>query len=96
MDNSFFFFKFLEEFFLLNSNIQFLFCVFIKHKNKKERNKHKNQTYYFFDDMINIKRFDSDLLKIDKKSCIYQFITLMFITLDISQRKFLSMWVFMV
>ena len=28
----------------------------------------KNRTYYFFDDMINIKDFDPDLLKIDKKS----------------------------
>ena len=28
----------------------------------------KNQTYYFFDDMINIEDFDSNLLKIDKKS----------------------------
>ena len=28
----------------------------------------KNQTYYFFNDMINIKDFDSNLLKIDKKS----------------------------
>ena len=28
----------------------------------------KNQTYYFFDDIINIKSFDSNLLKIDKKS----------------------------
>ena len=28
----------------------------------------KNQTYYFFNDMINIKDFDSSLLKIDKKS----------------------------
>ena len=28
----------------------------------------KNGTYYFFDDMINIKEFDSNLLKIDKKS----------------------------
>ena len=28
----------------------------------------KNRTYYFFDDMINIKDFDSNLLKIDKKS----------------------------
>ena len=27
----------------------------------------KNRTYYFFDDMINIKNFDSNLLKIDKK-----------------------------
>ena len=28
----------------------------------------KNRTYYFFNDMINIKNFDSNLLKIDKKS----------------------------
>ena len=27
----------------------------------------KNGTYYFFNDMINIKNFDSNLLKIDKK-----------------------------
>ena len=28
----------------------------------------KNRTYYSFNDMINIKNFDSTLLKIDKKS----------------------------
>ena len=28
----------------------------------------KNRTYYFFNDIINIKSFDSKLLKIDKKS----------------------------
>ena len=28
----------------------------------------KNRTYCFFNDMINIKDFDSSLLKIDKKS----------------------------
>ena len=28
----------------------------------------KNRTYYFFNDMINIKNFDSNLLKIEKKS----------------------------
>ena len=28
----------------------------------------KNWTYYFYNDMIDIKKFDSDLLKIDKKS----------------------------
>ena len=27
----------------------------------------KNQTYYFFDDMIDIRNFQSSLLKIDKK-----------------------------
>ena len=29
----------------------------------------KNRTYYFYSDMINIKKFDSNLLKINKKSC---------------------------
>ena len=29
----------------------------------------KNRTYYFFNDMINIKDFDPSLIKIDKKSC---------------------------
>ena len=28
----------------------------------------KSQTYYFFNDMINIEVFDSNLLKIDKSS----------------------------
>ena len=28
----------------------------------------KNRTYYFYNDMINITKFDSNLLKIDKKS----------------------------
>ena len=28
----------------------------------------KNQTYYFYNDMVNIKKVDSNLLKIDKKS----------------------------
>ena len=27
----------------------------------------KNRTYYFYNDMISIKKFDSNLLKIDKK-----------------------------
>ena len=31
----------------------------------------KHRTYYFFNDMINIKNFDSNLLKIDKKSYKY-------------------------
>ena len=28
----------------------------------------KNRTYHFYDDMVNIKDFDSHLLKIDKRS----------------------------
>ena len=28
----------------------------------------KNRTYYFYNDIINLKNFDSKLLKIDKKS----------------------------
>ena len=35
-------------------------------RNVKEINS-KNRTYYYFDDMINIKEFDSNLLKIDEK-----------------------------
>ena len=31
----------------------------------------KNQTYYFFDDMIDIRNFQSNLLKTDKKPDIY-------------------------
>ena len=31
----------------------------------------KNRTYYFFSGMIDIKNFESNLLKIDKKSCKY-------------------------
>ena len=40
-----------------------------------------NRTYYFFDDMINIKDFDPSLLKIDKSHTR----TLVFTILDISQ-----------
>ena len=29
----------------------------------------KNQTYHFFHDMINVKNFDLNLSKIDKKPC---------------------------
>ena len=36
-------------------------------ENIKETNI-KNRAYYFFDDMINIRDFDPNLLKIDKKS----------------------------
>ena len=39
----------------------------------------KNQTYNFFNDMINIKDFDSNLLKMEKKW------TKTFITLDTSR-----------
>ena len=31
----------------------------------------KNQTYYFYNDIINIENFDAGLLKIDKKSYRY-------------------------
>ena len=36
-----------------------------------KQNNMKNQTCYFFNDKINIKDFDSSLLKIDKKSYRY-------------------------
>ena len=43
----------------------------------------KNRTYYFYNDMTNIKNFDARLLKIDKKS----FKKLAFTTLGILQLK---------
>ena len=42
----------------------------------------KNRTYCFFDDIINLKNFDSSLLKVDKKSykntdiCYIRYITI--------------------
>ena len=51
----------------------------------------KNRTYYFFNDMGNIKDFDSSLLKIDKKSKKI----LVFTTLDTLQlKKFMIMKIF--
>ena len=42
---------------------------FIKHINGKVKQINiKNRTYYLYNDMINIKDFDAELLKIDKKS----------------------------
>ena len=35
---------------------------------KSQRYKHKNHLYYFFDDFIDIKNFDSTNFKIDEKS----------------------------
>ena len=43
----------------------------------------KSRTYYFYDDMVNIKDFDPNLQKLDKKS----FKTLVFITLDTLQKN---------
>ena len=37
----------------------------------------KNRTYYFYDDMINIKDFESNLLKIDKK--LFKYIAIYYI-----------------
>ena len=44
----------------------------------------KNQTYYFYNHIIELENFDSSLLKIDKKSHIK---TLVFTILDILQLK---------
>ena len=35
---------------------------------KKKKKKKKIRTYYFLNDMINIKNFNSNILKVDKKS----------------------------
>ena len=53
----------------------------------------KNRTYYFYNDMIDINKFDSDLLKIDKNHIK----TLVFTTLDILQlKKLMIMKIFIV
>ena len=50
----------------------------------------KNRTYYFYNDMINIKKYDSNLLKIDKKSLVFR-------TLNILQlKKLMIMKIFVV
>ena len=43
----------------------------------------KHQTYYFYNDIIDIETFDVNLLKIDKKSTK----TLISLILDMSQKK---------
>ena len=43
----------------------------------------KHQTYYFYNDIIDIETFDVNLLKIDKKTK-----TLISLILDMSQKKF--------
>ena len=54
------------------TSIYFLLALkqkFIIHINEKyQRNKFKNRTYYFFNDMINNEDFNPNLLKIDKNS----------------------------
>ena len=53
----------------------------------------KYRNYYFYNDMIDIKKFDSDLLKIEKKHIK----TLVFTTLDILQlKKLMIMKIFIV
>ena len=49
----------------------------------KKSNKQTSKTYYFFNDMINIKDFDSSLLKLDKS----RLKRLLFITLDTLQKN---------
>ena len=39
----------------------------IKKSKKSNKNRIKNRTYYYFNDIFNIKDFQSNLLRIDKK-----------------------------
>ena len=48
----------------------------------KQRNI-KNQTYYFYNDIINLDEFDGSKIKVDKKTLM----TLIFIILDMNIRK---------
>ena len=43
----------------------------------------KNQTYYFYNDIIDIKMFDSNMLKLDKKS---------YKNLDIYNSGYVTVW----
>ena len=47
----------------------------------------KNRTYYFYNDIIDIETFDSNMLKLDKKS----YKILIFTILDMLQLKILVM-----
>ena len=53
----------------------------------------ENRTYYFYNDMINIKDFDARLLKIDKKS--YQNIGIYNIEYT-TKKKLMTMKIFIV
>ena len=44
-------------------------CCIMKMSNKVKDVDIKDCTYYFFNDIINIKNFDPNNIKIDKKSC---------------------------
>ena len=46
----------------------------------------RNRTYYFYDDMINIKDFNSNLLKINKKT--YKNITIYYIGYTTKKDKY--------
>ena len=47
---------------------QFTRCSFIELINgRSQTNRDQNRTYYFYNDMTNLKNFESSLLKIDKK-----------------------------
>ena len=42
-------------------------CNSIEHINGKNQTNIKNKTYYFYNNQINLKVFDTKLLKIDKR-----------------------------
>ena len=54
----------------------------------------KNRTYYFYNDMINLKNFDSSLLKIDKKH--YKGINIYYIGYITIKKKLMIMKIFTV
>ena len=45
-------------------------CNPVEHINGNKTTKYQNRTYYFYDNIINIKDFDPKLLKLHKKSPI--------------------------
>ena len=82
-------FHFCCEIIFSNEILLLVICIHFSYKWEMGITKQmniKSRTYYFYNDLINIKDFDPKLLKLDKKS--YKNIeTLIFITLDTLQKN---------
>ena len=74
---------------------EFIECSSIEHINEKLRtNSYGNHPYYIFNDMINIKDFDPNLLNISKIS--FEATDVVFMKLNILQQKVLTMKILIV
>ena len=46
----------------------FIECNSIEHINRRNKTNIKNQTYYFYNDVINLDEFNESKIKVDKKN----------------------------